>query len=102
MLFGEGVKRSFAPLYATHPPLVDRIKALNPSFDPREVAELQQRYAQQAPDGLAEDVAAGFAPPERLWAVGSPLRYLRPLRRARTQSALSRSSPAQARSPPPT
>ena len=62
MLFGEGLKRSFASLYATHPPLVDRIKALNPSFDPREVAELQQRYGQQAPDGLAEDVAAGFAP----------------------------------------
>lgn len=62
MLFGEGARRSFASLFATHPPLVDRIKALNPSFDPGEVAELQQRYAQQAPDGMAEDVAAGFAP----------------------------------------
>jgi Zn-dependent protease with chaperone function len=62
MLFGEGVKRSFASFYATHPPLVERIKALNPSFDPREVAELQQRYGRQAPDGLAEDAVAGFAP----------------------------------------
>lgn len=62
MLFGEGAKRSFASLFATHPQLTDRIKALNPSFDPREIAELQQRYAQQAPDGLAEDFAAGFAP----------------------------------------
>jgi Zn-dependent protease with chaperone function/uncharacterized tellurite resistance protein B-like protein len=61
MLFGEGVKRSFASLYATHPPLVDRIKALNPSFDPREIDELKQQYSQRAPDGLAEDVAAGFA-----------------------------------------
>ena len=62
MLFGEGAKRSFASLFATHPPLVDRIKALNPGFDPREVAELQERYGTQAPDGLAEDMAAGFAP----------------------------------------
>ena len=62
MLFGEGARRSFASLFATHPQLTDRIKALNPSFDPREIAQLQQRYAQQAPDGLAEDIVAGFAP----------------------------------------
>jgi Zn-dependent protease with chaperone function/uncharacterized tellurite resistance protein B-like protein len=62
MLFGEGVKRSFTSLFATHPALTDRIKALNPSFDPREIAELQKRYSQQAPDGLAEDMALGFAP----------------------------------------
>lgn len=62
MLFGEGARKSFATLFATHPQLTDRIKALNPEFDPREIAQLQQRYAQQAPDGLAEDIAAGFAP----------------------------------------
>ncbi|MDX1887183.1 M48 family metallopeptidase [Mycolicibacterium sp. 120270] len=62
MLFGEGTRRSFASLFATHPPLADRIKALNPGFNPAEIAELQQQYAQHAPDGLAEDVAAGFAP----------------------------------------
>jgi Zn-dependent protease with chaperone function len=62
MLFGEGVKKSFTSLFATHPQLTDRIKALNPNFDPREIADLRQRYAQQAPDGLAEDFAAGFAP----------------------------------------
>ncbi|HKV17715.1 MAG TPA: M48 family metalloprotease, partial [Mycobacterium sp.] len=62
MLFGEGARRSFTSLFATHPQLTDRIKALNPNFDPAEIAQLQQRYAKQAPDGLAEDVAAGFAP----------------------------------------
>ncbi len=62
MLFGEGARRSFASLFATHPQLTDRIKALNPNFDPAEIAGLQQRYAQQPPDGLAEDVVAGFAP----------------------------------------
>ncbi len=62
MLFGEGARRSFTSLFATHPQLTDRIKALNPDFDPGEIAELQKRYAHQAPDGLAEDIAAGFAP----------------------------------------
>ncbi len=71
MLFGEGTRRSFASLWATHPPLADRIKALDPSFDPHEVAELQQRYRQQAPDGLAEDLAAGFVPAGA--ALGRPL-----------------------------
>src|SRR6478672_6079142 len=71
MLFGEGARKSFANLFATHPPLPDRIKALNPIFDKGELAELQQRYAQQAPDGLAEDFAAGFAPAGT--AVGRPI-----------------------------
>lgn len=61
MLFGEG-RRSFRAWYATHPPLADRIKALDPSFDPREIADLKQRYGQRSPDGLAEDAMAGFAP----------------------------------------
>jgi Zn-dependent protease with chaperone function len=58
MLFGEGGKK-FSSLFATHPPLVNRIKALNPSFDTRELAQLQNQYAQQAPNGLAEDAVAG-------------------------------------------
>ncbi len=62
MLFGEGSRRTFASLFATHPQLTDRIKALDPNFDPREIAELRQRFAHQAPDGLAEDFTAGFAP----------------------------------------
>jgi Zn-dependent protease with chaperone function len=62
MLFGEGARRSFTSLFATHPQLTDRIKALNPNFDPGEIAQLQQRYAKQPPDGFAEDIAAGFAP----------------------------------------
>jgi Zn-dependent protease with chaperone function len=61
MLFGEG-RRSFNSLYATHPRLADRIKALNPNFDSRELDELQRRYSAQRPDGLAEDIALGFAP----------------------------------------
>jgi Zn-dependent protease with chaperone function len=35
MLFGRGAP-SFRGFFATHPPLVDRIRALEPSFDPRD------------------------------------------------------------------
>jgi Zn-dependent protease with chaperone function len=59
MLFGEG-GRSFAQLFATHPPLDARIKALDPSFRPEEIAELQERYARQTPNGLAEDASLGL------------------------------------------
>ena len=67
MLFGEGKRprRLFArlsALSATHPSLPERIKALDPSFDPQVLDELQRHYSQQPPNGLAEDVAAGFAP----------------------------------------
>ncbi len=72
MLFGEG-RRSFSSLWATHPRLEDRIKALNPGFDSRELPELQKQYAAQLPDGLAEDRAAvGFAPASARPAAGPP------------------------------
>lgn len=64
MLFGEG-RRAFRALWATHPPLTDRIKALDPGFDPREVEALKQQYAQEVPNGLAEDAMAGLAAPIR-------------------------------------
>src|SRR4051794_24712199 len=62
MLFGEGT-RSFSSLYATHPPLLERIAALDPSVRPDELARLRQQYAEQPPDGRAEDAALGRAPP---------------------------------------
>jgi Zn-dependent protease with chaperone function len=60
MLFGEG-KRGLGQLYATHPPLMARITALEPDFRPAEVAELQQAWARQPPNGMAEDAALGLA-----------------------------------------
>ncbi|HEV7206328.1 MAG TPA: M48 family metallopeptidase [Jatrophihabitans sp.] len=62
MLFGEG-SRGLSQLYATHPPLLERIKALDPAFNPDEIAQLQQDFAQQPPDGMAEDAALGLAGP---------------------------------------
>ncbi|MGC5053076.1 M48 family metalloprotease [Micromonospora sp. DT48] len=59
MLFGEATRASWL---ATHPPLVDRIKALEPSFDPAELRQLSQRWAAAPPSGRQEDVAMGLAP----------------------------------------
>ncbi len=63
MLFGEG-KRSVSQLWATHPPLIDRIKALEPSFDPALVAALQQQYHDNPPNGMAEDAQLGLVRPQ--------------------------------------
>jgi Zn-dependent protease with chaperone function len=59
MLFGEGGK-GFSSLYATHPPLLERIAALDPAFRPDEIEQLQQAYAEHAPNGMAEDAALGL------------------------------------------
>jgi Zn-dependent protease with chaperone function len=59
MLFGEGT-RSFSSLYATHPPLLKRIAALDPGVTEQQLARLQQEYAAEPPDGLAEDSASGL------------------------------------------
>jgi Zn-dependent protease with chaperone function len=63
MLFGEGVSMSsfFASLYATHPPLIKRIKALEPDFNPGSLDELRKRWHYQPPNGLEEDARMGFA-----------------------------------------
>jgi hypothetical protein len=59
MLFGEG-RRNLAGLYATHPPLADRIKALDPAFRSEQIEQLRQEYARTEPDGLAEDASLGL------------------------------------------
>ncbi|MBY8875360.1 M48 family metallopeptidase [Micromonospora sp. PLK6-60] len=59
MLFGEAARASW---FATHPPLADRIRALEPSFDPAELQQLSRRWAAAPPSGRQEDVALGLAP----------------------------------------
>ena len=75
MLFGEGVNlqgrhnRSaggglsalYSALYATHPPLIKRIQALEPDFTASTLEALRDGWRQQPPDGLAEDARMGFA-----------------------------------------
>lgn len=59
MLFGDGV--GYSRLFATHPPLLERIRALEPTFRADELAELGRRWLHQPPDGMAEDRALGLA-----------------------------------------
>jgi Zn-dependent protease with chaperone function len=59
MLFGAG-KRSFAQVYATHPPLLARIQALEPGFRPQEIEQLRRDYGENPPNGMAEDASLGF------------------------------------------
>jgi Zn-dependent protease with chaperone function len=63
MLFGSG--KGFSGLFATHPPLVKRIQALDPSFNEAELNQLRQRWAAAPPSGLQEDMAMGMAPASR-------------------------------------
>jgi len=58
MLFGDGI--GFSGLFATHPPLVARIQALEPSFRAEQLDALSRRWAQQPPVGLDEDVQLGL------------------------------------------
>jgi Zn-dependent protease with chaperone function len=58
MLFGDGM--GYSSLWATHPPLVERIRALDPTFDPKALGALKKRWAAQPPSGMAEDRAMGL------------------------------------------
>jgi Zn-dependent protease with chaperone function len=59
MLFGEGLQVS--RLFATHPPLLERIQALEPGFRPEQLESLRRHWAVSPPDGAGEDVALGLA-----------------------------------------
>ncbi|MGA9333491.1 MAG: M48 family metallopeptidase [Rudaea sp.] len=63
MLFGDGV--GYSAMFATHPPLPKRIKAIDPQFDPREFAAIAAAWSNPTPVGdsdSAEVSLAGFAP----------------------------------------
>jgi Zn-dependent protease with chaperone function len=79
MLFGSGA--ALSSLLATHPPLEERIKVLDPSYDLNRLPQLARQWAANPPSGLQEDVQLGLAPapagapPARARAVvpGQPL-----------------------------
>jgi Zn-dependent protease with chaperone function len=58
MLFGDGV--GYSSLFATHPPLLARIQALEPTFKPQAMTELAARWQMRPPSGLDEDQALGL------------------------------------------
>lgn len=53
MLFASGMRR----LFATHPPIIERIRALDPSFDPSEFARVAAE-AQRSKGAVAEPAAS--------------------------------------------
>jgi Zn-dependent protease with chaperone function len=60
LLFGEG--RRVSRFFATHPPIHERIAALDPTFREADLEELRRRWREQPPPGLPEDVTRGLAP----------------------------------------
>jgi Zn-dependent protease with chaperone function len=64
MLFGEG--RTFSSWFATHPPLEQRIRTLDPTFDPAQLQQLTRQWQHQPPVGLREDEMLGLAPRQPL------------------------------------
>lgn len=58
MLFGDGV--GFSGLFATHPPLLKRIQALDPSFRGEQLERLKATWRSAPPNGMQEDLASGF------------------------------------------
>ena len=58
MLFGDGV--GFSGLFATHPPLIERIQALEPQFRPNDLEALQNKWIANPPNGLEEDAHLGL------------------------------------------
>jgi Zn-dependent protease with chaperone function len=77
MLFGEG-GHSLSSLFATHPPLLERIRALEPDFNPDELATIDTtpQVASTAPaeqvTGLAGGGVAGMSAPAAAPATPSP------------------------------
>lgn len=71
MLFGEGM--GFSSWFATHPPILERIKAVDPSFDPAEFEALKARWTLHPPSAVEEDRALGFAADGSRLAPAAPL-----------------------------
>ena len=59
MLFGSGM--ALSGLFATHPPLVERIRKLDPSFNEQQLQQLSARWMAAPPNGMQEDLAMGLA-----------------------------------------
>ncbi len=58
MFFGSALNRSFMSLFATHPPLEERIRAIDPSFDPRRERRAVEEQAEMKPSARAAAFAS--------------------------------------------
>lgn len=59
MLFGDGT--GLSGLFATHPPVLQRIQALEPTFKAESLDRLRAQWLAAPPSGLEEDVQLGLA-----------------------------------------
>ena len=59
MFFGD-ISSHKSDLMATHPSLIDRLKALDPFFDASELTELKNKWHKSPPNGLEEDKLLGL------------------------------------------
>jgi Zn-dependent protease with chaperone function len=68
MLFGDGLAPGgrLESWFATHPPLLERIRALEPGFNAAGLETLAQRWQDQPPQGLQEDMYLGLHGPGAL------------------------------------
>lgn len=69
MLFGEGFAMS--KWFATHPPIVERIRTLEPSFNAERLQRLSAHWLKSPPNGLQEDIALGLTG-SHLASIGAP------------------------------
>lgn len=81
MLFGEGM--GFSSWFSTHPPILKRIQAIDPSFDPKQFEATKAQWMLHPPSALDEDLALGFA------ADGSRLSTVASLRSAQAEVSLA-------------
>ena len=58
MLFGDGL--GLSGMFATHPPLLKRIQALEPGFRSEQLERLQRKWLTAPPNGLEEDLHMGL------------------------------------------
>ncbi len=92
MLFGDGV--GYSALFATHPDLTDRIKRLQPQFNPAEFAEIAADWTQPVRVGESDDPhasLAGFAPARLAASSSAPVQRMN-LPSSRQEVHLSASS----------
>jgi Zn-dependent protease with chaperone function len=59
MLFGDGI--GLSGLFATHPPMLKRIQALEPQFRAEQLEQLQRQWLAAPPNGLEEDLRLGMS-----------------------------------------
>ncbi len=55
MLFGQGAS---AAMFATHPPIIERIQRIEPGFQARELADVEKRMQRESRNKAEEEIAA--------------------------------------------